>query len=82
MPAATVPVQLSPVPSLTVTLSVPGIVPLPGEFTVTVKFTVMGWPMTEGFGVCAVIVVVVLAAFTVCEVAGLDALAVKLVSPG
>jgi hypothetical protein len=82
VPAASVPLQVSPVPSLTDTVSAPGMVPLPGEFTVTVKFTVMGWPMTEGFGVCAVIVVVVPAALTVCDVAGLDVLAVKFVSPG
>jgi hypothetical protein len=62
VPVVTVPTQESPVPSFTVTLSVPAMVPLPGAFTVTVKFTVMGWPMTEGFGVCVVIVVVVPAA--------------------
>jgi hypothetical protein len=72
---------VSPVPSLTVTLSVPGIVPPPGELTVTVKFTVTGCPTMDGLGVWAVIVVVVLAALTLCDVAGVDALLVKFVSP-
>jgi len=67
------------VPSLTVTF--PAGVPVPGEFTVTVKFTVIAWFTNDGLGVWAVIVVVVAAAVTVWDVAGLDVLAVKLVSP-
>jgi hypothetical protein len=54
------------VPSPTVTLPVG--VPLPGALTLTVKFTVMGWLTIEGFGVWAVIVVVVLAGLTVCGI--------------
>jgi hypothetical protein len=63
LPAATVALQVFPVPSLTVTLPVN--VPAPGEFTVTAKFTVIVCPTVEGLGVFAVIVVVVLALFTV-----------------
>jgi len=63
-----------------VTFSPPGIAPLPGELTVTVKFTVIGVLTTEGLGVWAVIVVVVLAAFTVCETFA-EVLPVKLLSP-
>ena len=62
LPAATVPVQLC-VPSLTVTFPVG--VPLPGASTVTLKVTGTAWPTTEGSGVSAVIVVVVLALLTV-----------------
>ncbi len=49
VPAVTVPTQLSPVPSLTVTLPVG--VPAPGEFTVTVKVTVIAEFTAEGLGV-------------------------------
>jgi hypothetical protein len=65
VPAATVPVQVSPTPSLTVTLPVG--VPLPGEFAVTVKLILTAWPTSDGLGVCAVIVVDVLSWFTVCD---------------
>jgi hypothetical protein len=58
-PVATVAVQLAPVPSFTVTMSVPGIVPLAGGVTVTVKLTVTPCPTTEGLGMFAVIWVVV-----------------------
>jgi hypothetical protein len=67
------------VPSLTVTFPVG--VPVPGEFTVTVKFTVIAWFTNDGLGVWAVSVVVVAAVFTVCEVAGVDVLLLKFVSP-
>jgi len=40
-------------------------VPVPGEFTATVKLTVKGWFTIDGFGVCPVIVVVVVAELTV-----------------
>jgi len=59
-PAATVPTQVS-VPSLTVTLPV-GVPPL----EVTVNATAIPCPTTEGSGLWLVIVVVVLAAPTVC----------------
>ena len=36
LPATTVAVQLAPVPSVTVTESLPGMAPAPGAFTVTV----------------------------------------------
>jgi hypothetical protein len=60
VPAATVPTQLAPVPSLTVTLPV-GVPPV----DVTVYVTVIAWPTTDGLGVWPVSVVVVLAAPTV-----------------
>ena len=53
LPAATVPVQESPTPSLTVTLPV-GVPPLP----VTVKVTATACPTDDGLGVCPVMVVV------------------------
>jgi hypothetical protein len=74
LPAATVPVQFA-VPSLTVTLPV-GVPPV----EVTVKVTVTACPTTEGSGVSAVIVVVVLAAPTVC-VTPAEALPAKFPSP-
>jgi hypothetical protein len=63
VPAATEAVQLSPVPSLTVTL--PAGVPLPGATAATVKLTVIACPTTDGFGLWVPIVVVVAAWFTV-----------------
>ena len=65
VPVATVAVQLAPVRSVTVTVSLPGIAPVPGELTATVKATDTGCPTTEGLGVLAVILVVVEAKFTV-----------------
>ena len=59
LPVATVAVQLAPVPYLTVTVSVPGIVPLAGGIAVTVKLTVTPCPTTEGLGMFPVIWVVV-----------------------
>jgi len=78
LPAATLALQLC-VPSLTVT--VPVGVPLPGAFGTTVNVKLTGCPTAEGFGVWAVIVVVVAAAFTVCPTA-VDALVAKFPSPG
>jgi hypothetical protein len=63
LPAPTMALQLC-VPSLTVT--VPVGVPLPGAFATTVYVKLTAWPTVEGFGVFAVIVVVVLAGLTVC----------------
>src|SRR2546429_3760296 len=74
LPTATVPVQVA-APSLTVTFPVG--VPPPD---VTVKVTVTPCPTTEGSGVSAVIVVVVLAAPPVC-VTPADVLPAKLPSP-
>src|SRR6266550_6331606 len=62
LPVATLALQLC-VPSLTETLPVG--VPLPGGFATTVKVKLAAWPTADGLGVCAVIVVVVPAAFTV-----------------
>ena len=78
VPADAEAAQVSPNPSLTVTLPVG--VPLPGETGVTVKFTVTDCPTTDGFGVCAVIAVVVTAWFTVWDTPA-EALPMKLVSP-
>jgi hypothetical protein len=64
LPADTVPVQLAPVVSATVTVSLPGIVPLPGAFTATVKLAETDCPSATGFGVLPVILVVA-AMFTV-----------------
>jgi hypothetical protein len=65
LPAARVAVQLAPVMSFTVTVSVVVIVPVPGGLTATVKLTNTGCPTTEGLGVLAVILVVVGSRFTV-----------------
>src|SRR5947208_799889 len=62
LPAATLALQLW-VPSVTVTLPVG--VPPPGAFATTVNVKLTAWPTAEGFGVWAVIVVVVPAAVTV-----------------
>src|SRR5439155_7266690 len=78
LPAATVPVQLSPTPSLTVTL--PVAVPLPGATAATAKLTVTACPKADGLGVCPLMVVVVLALFTVC-VTPIEVLALKMLSP-
>jgi len=76
LPAATVPVQESPTPSLTVTLPV-GVPPLP----VTVKVTAAACPTTDGLGVCPVMVVVLaVPLFTVC-VTPAEMLELKLLSP-
>ena len=75
LPTATAAVHESPAPSLIVTLPVG--VPLP---PVTVKVIFTACPTTDGLGVCAVIVVVVLAWFTVWDSAE-EVLPVKFVSP-
>jgi len=77
LPAATLALQLW-VPSLTVT--VPVGVPLPGAFATTVNVKLTAWPTADGFGVWAVIVVVVPAAFTVWD-APADVLPAKFASP-
>ena len=78
LPAATLALQLW-LPSLTVTLPVG--VPVPGAFAATVNVKLTAWPTADGFGVWAVIAVVVAAAFTVCPTA-VDALVAKFPSPG
>lgn len=78
VPATTVPVQLS-LPSLTVTLPVG--VPAPGATGATAKFTATACPTPEGSGLSDVIVVVVSALLTVCDVAREEALPLKLLSP-
>jgi hypothetical protein len=75
---ATVAVQESPAGSLTVTLPVG--VPLPGETGTTVNVTVTACPATDGLGDCEVMVVFVLALFTVCATPG-EVLELKFVSP-
>src|SRR5512137_806007 len=80
LPAETVPEHVSPAPSLTLTVSPPGMVPLPGEFTVTVKLIVACCPTLEGSGVTEVMVVVVSALLTVC-VSTPEVLVLKLVLP-
>jgi hypothetical protein len=62
LPTATLALQLW-VPSLTVT--VPVGVPLPGAFATTVNVKLAPWPTADGSGVSPVIVVAVLAEFTV-----------------
>ncbi len=79
LPAATAAVQLSPAVSLTVTLPVG--VPFPGETAPTVNVNVAACPATDGFGDCKVMVVFVVAWFTVCETLA-EVLEVKLLSPG
>src|ERR1041384_2516 len=79
-PVATAALQVSP-PPLTVTLTLPVGVPAPGLFTVTVHCTVTDCPGVDGSGLSDVIVVVVSALFTVCGVAGEEALPLLLVSP-
>jgi len=64
-PVATAAVQVSPALSLTVTLPVG--VPLPGATGFTVKLHHAVCPTTEGSGHQAVMVVLVPALFTVCE---------------
>jgi hypothetical protein len=59
LPVARLAVQLTPVLSDTVAVSLAGIVPVPGALTVTVKLTVTDCPTTDGFGVLAVILVLV-----------------------
>ena len=73
-PAATEATQVT-APSLTVTLPL-GVPPL----DVTEKLTAIPWPVTDGLGVWSVMVVVVLAAFTV-WLTPVDVLAAKLPSP-
>ena len=75
VPAATVPTHVA-APSLTVTFPV-GVPPL----DVTVNATAIPWPVTDGFGVCVVIAVVVLAAPTVWLTA-VEVLVLKFPSPG
>jgi hypothetical protein len=57
-----------------VTVTVPVGVPAPGESTVTVHLTVTDCPLVEGSGLSSVMVVVVLALFTVWAVTGDEAL--------
>jgi len=66
-------------PSLNVTVSPAGIVPTPGELTVTVAVKVTDWPNTEGLGEDDSAVVVP-AGFTVCDSAE-EVLVAKFVSP-
>src|SRR5436190_21398445 len=77
LPSATLALQFW-VPSLTVT--VPVGVPLPGAVAATVNVKLTAWPTADGFGVWSVIVVVVLAAVTVC-VTPAEVLPPKLASP-
>ena len=74
--AGTVIEQLA-LPSLTVT--VPVGVPVPGGVTATLAVTATGAPTSDGFGVCALRVEVVLA-LTVCATPG-EVLPLKLASP-
>ncbi len=78
LPVATLALQLC-VPSLTVT--VPLAVPLPGALADTVNVKLTACPTAEGFGVWAVIVVVVPAAFTVWPTT-VEVLVAKFPSPG
>jgi hypothetical protein len=68
LPAVTVAVQVW-LPSLTVTMSDPVTVPLPGAVTATVKATVYACPTTVAVVRFVVIVVVVLAGLIVCVTA-------------
>ena len=77
--AFVVPVPIEVAPSLKVTLSPVGIVPVPGELTVTVAVNVTDWPNTDGFS-DEVRAVLVLAWFTTCDTAP-EVLVAKLVSP-
>ena len=69
LPTLTVAVQFA-APSLTVTFSVPGMLPLPGPLTPTVKATVYDCPATVAVDRSEVIVVIVPALFTACDSAG------------
>jgi hypothetical protein len=71
-------VHESPAPSLTLTL--PLGTPLPGGMAALAKFTVTGWPTTDGLGVFVMMVVVVLALFTIC-ITPTETLRPKLLSP-
>ncbi len=77
-PAATVPVHVSPAPSLTVTLPVG--VPLPSDTVATAKLTATACPAKDGFGAWAPMEVVVLALFTVWARA-VDVLPAKVLFP-
>ena len=77
LPTATVALQLW-VPSLTVTVPVGD--PLPGALAATVNVKLTACPTAEGLGVWSVIVVVVLAAFTVWATPA-EVLPVKLAVP-
>jgi hypothetical protein len=77
VPAATLAEQVLPAPSLTVTIPVG--VPAPGGIATTVKSIVTAWPTTDGSGLSPIMLVVVLALFTVCDSAE-DVLVVKLLS--
>src|SRR6476661_6954964 len=80
VPAATVPVHVSPLTSLTEMVTLPVGVPAPGRFTVTEKFTVTALPTKDGSGRSLVIVAVVAALLAVCAVPA-EALPAKFVSP-
>ena len=77
LPVATLALQLSPA---LLTVTVPVGVPVPGAFATTVNVKLTAWPTADGLGVLPVIVVVVLAAFTV-WLTPADVLAAKLPSP-
>ena len=66
--AGSVIVQPAPPPSLT-TINPVG-VPVPGAVTATLAVTAIGAPTSDGFGVCALMVEVVLALLTVCATPG------------
>ena len=80
VPAATLAVQVA-AEALSLIVTLPVGVPVPGLFGVTVKFTATACPGFDGSGVSAVIAVVVLALFTVCATPEETALALKLLSP-
>ena len=77
LPVATLAVQFSDV---LLTVTVPVGVPPPGAFTATVNAKLTGSPTTEGLGLPAASVVVVLAALTT-WLTPIDVLAAKLPSP-
>jgi hypothetical protein len=68
-PPLSVPLQLSPVDAVTVTLPVGNGVPAGTPDPETLKLTVTGFPTVEGSGVAEVIAVVLAARFTVRVVA-------------
>src|SRR5687767_15621270 len=65
VPPERLPLQVSPLASLTVITTLPVGVPLLGRFTATVKFTVTTAPVADGSGLSKVMVVVVAPWFTV-----------------
>jgi len=65
MPAATDPLQVSPLASFTVITTLPVGVPVLGKLTTTVKLTATTWPTPDESGLSDVMVVVVVPWFTV-----------------